>query len=136
MTVIVAISDGGGMLFNNRRLSRDAELIRDLSLLIGDGMLYIDSFSEKLFEESSTSILSVSEPLASAEKGDFVFLENSVIGEFINKVSRLVIYKWNRRYPFDLKLDISPENEGLRLTQSLDFRGKSHEKITREIWER
>ena len=136
MTVIVCISDGGGMTFNKRRQSRDAEIIRDIEGLASDGAFFISDFSESLFSESEISAIAVSEPLACAKGGDIVFIENSGIAEYKEKISRLVIYRWNRKYPADTYLDINPEKEGMSLTASVDFAGKSHEKITREIWER
>ena len=136
MTAIVCICDGGGMLFNNRRLSRDRLLMENLSAFIGDGALYISDFSERLFEKSDLCTIVASEPLDCAKKEDFVFVENQSLAQHKDKIERLVIYKWNRSYPFDFSLDISPEKEKMTLTESGDFKGSSHEKITREIWER
>lgn len=136
MRVVVCISNGGGMMFNKRRQSRDAELIENLSLLVGDGTVYTNDFSAPLFEGSSLSVLSVSSPLECAGEDDTVFAENISLKEKKDKISSLVIYKWNRRYPSDKYLDVSPEELGMRLADTLDFAGKSHEKITRETWNR
>ena len=51
-------------------------------------------------------------------------------------ISRLIIYNWNRRYPFDRQLDISPAKMGFKLVSVTEFEGSSHEKITKEIYER
>ena len=136
MTVIVCISDGGGMLFNNRRQSKDSLLIENVSLLVGDGTLYVSSFSERLFENSSLCTIVASDPLKTADREDFVFVENLLLLEYKEKIDRLVIYKWNRLYPFDFRLDINPQKEGMKLCDVLEFEGSSHKKITREIWER
>ena len=136
MTVIVCICDGGGMLFNNRRLSRDRLLMENLSAFIGDGALYISDFSEHLFEKTDLCTIVASDPLDRAKKEDFVFVENLSLAKYKNKIDRLVIYKWNRSYPFDFSLDISPEKEKMTLTEGTDFKGSSHEEITREIWKR
>ena len=134
MNVIVCICDNGGMLFNNRRQSSDKGLLINLSELIVDEALYISDFSERLFEESPICTIASSAPLEFAGEGDFVFIENAHISDYKNKIESLIIYKWNRVYPFSFSLDLSPEKEGMMLEESIDFKGSSHEKITREIW--
>ncbi len=134
MTVILCIDDRGGMLFNKRRVSRDRAVIKDIEKEAEDGMLYISDFSELLFSESSISVLSVPEPLSAAGKGDYVFVENYTLGGKIDKIDKLIIYKWNRKYPFDFSLDINPPDFGFSLISTCDFKGNSHDKITKEIY--
>ena len=134
MTVIVCVEDRGGMLFMKRRVSRDRILIEDVTREAGDAIIYISDFSETLFSESDASVMAVSNPLLSAEEGDFVFVENFGIMEHVKKIERLIIYKWNRTYPFDFSLDVIPEECGFKLESSSDFEGYSHEKITKEIY--
>ena len=136
MNVIVCISENGGMLFNSRRQSSDKALILNLSELIGDEALYISDFSESLFEESPVCTIVSSAPLEFAGKEDFVFVENYRLSNYKSKIDKLIIYRWNRVYPFDFGLDISPQAEKMRLLESSEFPGSSHKKITREIWGR
>jgi hypothetical protein len=136
MTVIICIDDRGGMLFMKRRLSKDRLLIEDVSKMAENAVLYISDFSESLFADSDISTLCVPNPLESAGEEDFAFIENLTLSESIEKIDRLVIYKWNRRYPFDFALDIVPEKQGFRLIESYDFKGYSHDNITKEIYER
>ncbi len=133
MTVIVCVSDGGGMLFNNRRQSKDATVLKDIRELVGNRRLLISPFSAKLFSEGVTVSDS---PLALAKGDELVFVENLALRPYFDKVDTLIIYKWNRAYPFDHALDIDTEKEGMTLVESVDFVGSSHEKITREIWEK
>ncbi len=138
MTAAVCICDKGGMLFNKRRQSRDKEVIRDIEKLgehLG-GAVFISDFSVKLFSESEMSVISVSDPLESAGDGDIAFVENLSLAPYKDKIDTLIIYKWNRSYPSDFKLDLEPRNEGMELLESIDFAGHSHEKITREIWKK
>ena len=134
MTVIVCLSEGGGMTFNKRRQSRDEKVIENVEQQVSDGALFISEFSLSLFSESDVSVIAVSDPLSAAGAGDFVFLEDRGVCEYSSKIRRLIIYRWNRRYPTDMKLDIEPEDIGLTLSELIEFAGKSHEKITREIW--
>ena len=136
MTVFVCIDDRGGMLFMKRRLSKDREVTADIAKTVDDGILYISDFSESLFSDSDVSVMSVSNPLVTAGDGDFVFIENLGLKEFMQKTERLIIYKWNRKYPYDFSLDVIPEDYGLKLAESYDFKGYSHDKITKEIYEK
>ena len=136
MTVIVCIDDRGGMLFMKRRLSRDRELTADIAKTVNDGILYISDFSEALFSESDVSVMSVSNPLVCADEEDFVFVENLSLKNAVPRIKRLIIYKWNQKYPFDFSLDINPLECGFSLKESIDFKGYSHDKITKEIYEK
>ena len=134
MTVIICVDERGGMLFNKRRVSKDRLVIKDLEKEVGDGILYISDFSEPLFADSEISVLSVSEPLSAAAKEDFAFIENFSLKEKTNNIERLIIYNWNRKYPYDFSLDIEPLKCGFSLISTTDFKGNSHDKITKEIY--
>lgn len=134
MTVIVCLSDGGGMTFNKRRQSRDAAVTENIENLVCDGALFISDFSLSLFSESKLSVIAATDPLSAASSGDFVFLEDRGVGKHVPKMEGLVIYRWNRRYPSDLRFDTDPEKIGMKLSDVIEFTGNSHEKITREIW--
>ena len=47
---------------------------------------------------------------------------------------KIVLYRWNRRYPADRYFPVNL-NEWT-LISSEEFAGKSHEKVTKEVWER
>ena len=132
MTVFVCIDDRGGMLFNKRRQSRDSRVIEDVIRTAEDGVLYISDFSEILFEESDASVISVPAPLESARSESFVFIENEHLKEYVDKIDRLIIYKWNRKYPSDFSLDVDPVAVGFKKKSTREFKGTSHDKITRE----
>ena len=134
MTVIVCLSDDGGMTFNKRRQSRDAAVTADIAKLVGDGVLFISDFSLNLFSDSSLSVIASSDPLSVAADDDFAFLEDRGASQYAEKIKKLVIYKWNRKYPTDFKFDIEPALFGFHIAETVEFSGKSHEKITREIW--
>ena len=136
MTLIVCVSEGGGMIYNNRRLSRDRVLMENLAELVADGTLFIADFSAPLFVNSTVSTIAVSDPMLSAGDMDFAFIEDRAVSEYKSKIKTLVIYRWNRDYPFDMAFDFDPEREGMALVESVDFAGYSHERITREIWRR
>lgn len=132
MTVFICLDDRGGMLFNKRRQSRDAKVIEDVIRCSDDGLLYISDFSEKLFAESAASVISVPDPLEAAGEDAFVFCENMHLAPYLDKIDRLIIYKWNELYPSDFKIDVEVSKCGFRLKSRREFVGKAHKKITRE----
>ena len=134
MKLIVCIDDEKGMLFNNRRQSRDRTLIDELVQSLNGAPLIISPYSEQLFQKHSGAYAVAENPLASAANDDHVFIENIDPVPYADKISAVIIYHWNRHYPSDMTfdLDMSP----FHLAQTTEFVGYSHEKITKEVWVR
>ncbi len=128
MKLIVCLDDKNGMLFNNRRQSRDKVLIENMLEFCKGEQLYTNEYSAKLFPENSVKICEKPEDI---EKGYF-FAENIFPNE--ENFEEIIVYKWNRVYPADVRFNIDLEN--WILTETVDFEGSSHEKITREIYVR
>ena len=135
MTVIVCLDNANGMMFNHRRQSRDANVIRDIWETINGASLLVAPYSEPLFSQAEYSVSVSDSFLADAGAGDYCFVENTSVAEFKEKISKLVIYKWNRDYPADFYFDIDYAND-YKLETTLDFVGTSHEKITKEVYVR
>ncbi|MBP3329740.1 MAG: hypothetical protein J6L89_02790 [Clostridia bacterium] len=129
MKIAVCVDDNMGMLFNSRRQSRDRELIKDFVETANNNNIYIKPFSKVLFDEYRVII--DNNMLNNAQENDFCFLENESILPYIDKVNELIIYRWNRNYPYDFCFEM-PENFSLK--ESTEFKGSSHEKITKEIY--
>ena len=109
MTVIVCLDNANGMMFNHRRQSRDANVVKDILKTINGASLLIAPYSESLFSQAECSV-SISESfLADADAKDYCFVENTSVAEFKEKISRLVIYKWNRDYPADTILTLTTQ---------------------------
>lgn len=133
MKAIVCIDKSNGMLFNNRRQSRDEALNERVVQLVGDGKLYLNEYSAKLFEGKCT--LAVSDDFSNtAGEDDFCFFENTVVDT--ENVSELYIFKWNRDYPGDTYFNFNPAENGFKRVKKEDFAGTSHKKITLEIYRR
>ena len=49
-------------------------------------------------------------------------------------IGTLVIYRWNELYPSDVKFDLDVVAAGFKLVESYDFKGSSHDRITKEIY--
>ena len=136
MTAFICVANNNGILFNKRRVSRDKAVIADVAGELGDGFLYVSLYSAPLFDESDISVIVSSAPDESRDVGDSIFAEEIPPSRYEPSLDRLIIYRWNRDYPADFFLDFSPEKKGFKLVKTLEFKGNSHEKITKEIYER
>ena len=130
MTIALCIDDKNGMMFNKRRQSRDRLLIKDLIASLDGRKLLVNSFSAPLFSEYPDSIEIMENPLDHAGGNDVCFVENIDPSSYADKADRIILYRWNRHYPSDMKLTL--DLGAYRLLSSRDFAGSSHEKITRE----
>lgn len=134
ITVAVALDDECGMMFNNRRQSRDRVMIAEL-LNGTDRSIYIHPYSAMLFGDCERVVIS-NDPLAECEDGCIAFIEQLPIMPHLHSVERFIIYRWNRLYPADKYFDIDLEKSGFELKSQFDFEGSSHERITKGIYER
>lgn len=132
MNIIVCIDDDGGLLFNKRRQSKDKAVIEKVHEIVRNNTLWITDFSKALFTEN---VVQDNEMLDKAETDDFCFVENIPLSIYADKITCLYLFRWNRKYPSDFKLDID-YSAFLRNTKIEEFVGNSHEKITLEVWER
>lgn len=130
MNVIICIDENQGMLFHNRRQSKDIKVVEDIAGLTKE--LWISPFSEKLFEGTNIKLYMSDTPLEDAPADAFCFVENQTLQPLKYNIKQLMVYNWNRRYPSDFKLDLNL-NEW-KLIETIDFEGNSHEKITRETY--
>ena len=128
MVVYVCLDDRNGMLFNNRRQSRDGAVLADIRASV-PGLLTIDSFSEKLISASAIPY-AVGDPVP----GVHFFLENRRASELLPLAEKIVLYRWNRVYPADLRFD--GDLSGFALESTREFPGNSHETITKEVYVR
>lgn len=131
MNAIVCVDDSFGMTFNNRRQSRDSTLIKKVTRMSSASRLLTGEFSRSLFDDFAIvddAFLDI------AGDGDFCFVENCELAPYIDKIEDLIVFKWNRTYPYDFSLDI--ELSDWRLVLSEEFEGSSHERITMEVYNR
>lgn len=130
MTIYVCLDDRNGMLFNKRRQSRDAKVLEDIQASLPD-VLTIDPFSEKLIQEAGIPYVLAPEVLP---EDAHVFLEARTPSELLPDADCLVIYRWNRHYPADVRFDADLTCFTLQSTS--EFAGKSHDTITKEVYTR
>ena len=136
MKLIICLDDNGGMLFNSRRQSRDRTVIADIIEALGEETLYVNEYSSKLFSEYEGRYSVVDGLSDILEKDALCFVENIDPSPYIDFITEVTVYRWNRVYPRDLCFNVDLSSEGFSLVSSRDFEGYSHEKITKEVFKR
>ncbi len=131
MIVAVCIDDNNGMMFNGRRQSQDRRLLEHFmrETVFAGKKVWVHSFSAKLFSEYG-KIEIADNFLDKASAGEICFVENQSLKAYEERVEEIIVYKWNRRYPADFRLDL--ELQDWHLIEKFEFAGNSHERITRE----
>ena len=102
MILIVCVDEKNGMLFNNRRQSRDKKLIENILSQTKNKKLWITSFSKEIFSNIKANNLIIDDNFTTKMgKEDCCFVENIEIKTIIEKVNKIILYNWNRSYPAD-----------------------------------
>lgn len=135
ITVAVVVDDLCGMLLFGKRQSKDRVLIAEFMEYAADRPVFVGNFSKKLFE-SYEGVTMCENPLEDAPDGAICFIENFPLTPYLSLVNELIIYRWNRLYHSDVKLDVDPKAAGYKLSSVSEFAGSSHDRITKEIYVR
>ena len=141
MVVYITIDNNNGLMFNNRRQSQDRIMRENMLKHCGEARLWISEYSKKLFTSQDetdipSNIIVDDDFWNKAGNIDHCFVEKDNLSKHIDKIHTLVIYKWNRNYPSDLYFDFSILDSNWKCLSVSDFAGSSHDKITKEVWER
>ncbi len=135
MKTIIVVDDNMGMMFNNRRLSMDAELRQYIIRMAEGKVIRMNSYSAAQFKDfMNCNIIVEDDFLQKAEKDDLCFVENENLIPFLKDINTFILFKWNRTYPSDMKFDISLKSWKLERTD--EFVGNSHKTITMEEYKR
>ena len=134
MTVMICVDNRFGMLFNKRRLSRDSAVTADIVTSFADGRLYCSEISRPLFEERAGVVIR-KDFLEKAGENDRCFVEDRDIAPYLEKITRIVLYHWNRDYPADFYFDPAVLSRFTKRSVR-DLAGTSHETVTKEVYER
>ena len=134
MHLIVCVDDRYGMLFHNRRLSSDKLLTQRLLELCRDSVLWVDSYSEKLFRDIPGTVTVTDDPLSAAEIGQWCFVEKGDILLGKDRIESVLLCRWNRKYPADTYFPTQILG-GRQPVAVEEFQGNSHDKITLERYQ-
>ena len=58
-------------------------------------------------------------------------MEDCELAPYLEKIEQIIVYRWNREYPSDRKIDIDLKK--WKRNSKRDFEGSSHKKITEEV---
>lgn len=131
MQVIITVENRNGMLFNHRRVSRDQKVSERILAYCKEKKLWMNAYSAKLFENNPQ--IRVSETFLE-QKDAICFVEDQDVTPYLPEIDTIILFHWNRDYPADLffTVDLSEWN---RIHQE-EFAGKSHDKITMEVYKK
>lgn len=132
MILIVCLDDQNGMAFNHRRQSRDCLVIERIENLVAGKKLWMAPYSQKLF--SIENLVVSAGYLSEADAADYCFAELDDVRQYENQVQKVIVFRWNRHYPSDVRFGIDLST--WRLATAEEFPGSSHKKITMEVYER
>ena len=134
MVIYAAVDDHMGMTFNHRRQSQD-KAVREMILNeTKTGRLWMNPYTKKQFDDPAAEQIIVDEDfLEKAEEEDYCFVENVDINELQDNISKIYVYKWNRKYPSDVTFPVAML-DNYQLENVSEFEGNSHDKITEEIY--
>lgn len=133
MRILVCLDDKNGMLFNRRRQSQDRLVRQRMAELTAGGVLRLSPYSARQFEPGTIPNALICEDfLTQAKPGDWCFVEDRSLGPYEDRIETLVVFRWNRVYPADLRLDIPLDR--WTLTETEKFPGHSHKTITMEVY--
>ena len=124
------IDDKNGVSFFKRQ-SRDGKITEDLVSRFGSD-IYITEYSLPLFENCKATVVNKPEK----ELDGCFFSELVDPAAYFPLADELYVYKWNRVYPADKHLSASPLDMGFNLSETAEFTGNSHDKITLEVYKK
>ena len=134
MILILCVDDRGGMLFNRRRQSQDREVRRDILAMAAGRVLRMTPSSRRQFPERELPAVVEEDFLQRAGPGELCLVEDQPPGPWLPRAEQVILYRWNRVYPADLRADFPPPTGEWRLAECRDFPGHSHKTITKEVY--
>lgn len=137
MIVIAAVDDNNGMMFNKRRQSQDRILRQRILEMTAGSKLWMNHYTERQFADVTAPQINVDDNfLNEATDGEFCFVENVPVSAFEVWIEKIILFRWNRKYPSDSHFDIDVQGSRWKLERTEEFAGSSHEKITMEVYGR
>lgn len=136
MNIIVCLDERNGMSFNKRRQSRDRAVITMVSKIIDGRCIRMHPKSQQLFSGLDMKIHACVEYLETAGENDWCFIETENILPYMGFVQKIVIFRWHRAYPFDLRFPAERLITDFSRVSIADIQGFSHPIITMEVYSR
>ena len=137
MILIAVVDDDYGMMFNRRWQSKDGALRERILSLAEGGTLWVSPYTYRQFSDCGAGNIRTDEEfLRKAGPGEYCFAEEALAAPFADKIEKIILFRWNRKYPADVWFDLDLKADGWKLSETKEFPGSSHEKITEEVYVR
>ncbi|MDR3765828.1 MAG: ribonuclease Z [Butyricicoccus sp.] len=134
MILLVCLDDRNGMQFQGRRQSQDRLVRQDMFAQAAGHRLWVDADTARQFTEPDAPICISEHAAQQAAPGDYYFAESPAFLPPLAAMEQIIVYRWNRHYPADAYFPIALEFPAWRRIGMTEFRGYSHEKITKEVY--
>ena len=122
------------MTFLKRRQSQDSVLRSHMLDMSRDSKLWMNAYSARQFDTVADHMQIEEDFLDMAGVGEYCFVENVDVKPAAQRAEKLVIYRWNRHYPSDVKFPMEHFEENMHLLERGEFPGSSHDSITWEVF--
>lgn len=135
ITVALCTDPRGGMMFNNRRQVKDAEVVSDAVARFGEGGIFITQYSARLLE-GCEHVTVCAEPIKECAEGGLCFIEDPDRLSGCEDVERLVVYTWGLPYPADKYIPFKPDDLGFKRISKEKLSTAVHQKVIREVFKK
>ena len=92
----------------------------------------MNAYSAKLFSEQQNIVIR-EDFLEAAQEQDYCFVENAEWLKYQEKITKIILYRWNREYPADTYFTFPIHKEVWKLQETSEIEGNSHS-ITEEVY--
>lgn len=127
MKAVICLDNHNGISFFHKRLSSDFLQREDMMKLVNNKMVTMSAYSAKLFNKDYNNII-IGEP----HRDLIYFFEDGSINNYLDEIDELILYYWNKDYPYD-EIFIFDESK-FELLKEYEFKGNSHDKISCKIY--
>ena len=95
---------------------------------------YLKGLMEGLKIDDSTNEGKILTIMADIVDGDYCFVEDTALKSYERWIEKIIVFRWNRAYPADQSFDLDLCGGNWKLSESDEFAGYSHERITMEVY--
>ena len=129
MKLVVCLDENNGIKFFGKRQSQDELQRKNLFELIGNLKLFLTEYSYDLYKDIEFNFEIIDENTEIIKNSVFLY-EGDFLEKFLPSVDEIIVYFWNRDYPFDETFEEHLKNIW-KEKEKVEFKGKSHDEITR-----
>lgn len=135
MNLICTVDDFMGLSFHDRRQSSDRYVTDRILSITKNGTLWVSHYSSSLFQDiQNLNQLNIDDNcMLEAAPGEYCFIEKTDPAFAEKWIETLILFRWNRKYPADTYFTMQMDYKWV-LSETADFSGYSHEKITMEVY--